>query len=116
MRQSCERLVGRRAALKLQAQSFNAQGTVDFAVVRQVLNSNASSQLTALQKGSLRAVACGEVWHKDRLIAAGYGVDPLCELCRADPDTMFHRIWFARTRTRRARAKQWPLRGSSTRP
>ena len=56
-------------------------------------SSNASSQPTALQKSSLRAVACGAVWPKDRLIAAGYDVDPLCELCRADPDTMFHRIW-----------------------
>ena len=61
--------------LKLQAQGFSAQGTVDFAVVRQILDSNASSQLTALQKGSLRAVACGAVWPKDRL-AAGYDVDP----------------------------------------
>ena len=38
-------------------------------------------------------MACGAVWPKDRLITAGYDVDPLCELCRADPDTMFHRIW-----------------------
>ena len=76
MRQSWERLINRRVTLKLQARGLNAQGTVDFAVVRQVLNSNASSQPTALQQGSLRAVACGAVWPKDKLIAAGYDVDP----------------------------------------
>ena len=75
VRQSWERLISRRVARKLQAQGFNAQDTVGFAVVRQVLNSNAGSQLTALQKGALRAVACDAVWPKDRLIAAGYDVD-----------------------------------------
>ena len=93
VRQSWERLISRRVARKLQAQGFDAQDTVGFAVVRQVLNSNAGSQLTTLQKGALRAVACDAVWPKDRLIAAGYDVDPVCELCRAQPDSMFHRLW-----------------------
>ena len=58
-----------------------------------MIESRAADALTPLQKGALRAVTCDAVWPKDRFIKEGYNVDPNCELCKKEPDSMFHRIW-----------------------
>ena len=55
-----------------------------------MIESKAINAFTHLQKGALRAVVCDAVWSKDRLIKEGYSVDPVCELCKKQPDSIFH--------------------------
>ena len=92
IRQTWTRLISQRVERSLQAKGFETQGPVDFLPARQVIESNVNDQVTPLQKGALRAVVCDAVWIKERLIKAGYQVDPLCELCGKSVDTVFHRI------------------------
>ena len=94
VKQTWTRLISRRAASKLQAGGFDVpSGAVDFTCPRQVVESKAEDAFTPLQKGALRTVVCDAILSKDKHIKEGYDVDPLCELCKKQPDSMFHRLW-----------------------
>ena len=37
--------------------------------------------------------ATDAIWPRTRLAEAGYEIDPMCEKCGQEPDTLHHRIW-----------------------
>ena len=43
--------------------------------------------------GALATVACGAAWTNQRCYDAGYRDTPLCDRCKAAPETMAHRVW-----------------------
>ena len=88
--QTWNRLVCFRSVEELRDQGCRIDGAVDLMVPRQVIESHAADQFTPLQKGALRAVVCDAVCTKERLLAAGYKVRPLCELCRMQHEQLFH--------------------------
>ena len=93
IRQTWSRITCCRVADNLRSKGFDTTETIDLTSARQVIKSNAADSLTPFQKGALRAVVCDAVWTKERFLAAGYIVDPVCDLCRDKPDTLFHRLW-----------------------
>ena len=52
-----------------------------------------SKRLSPLEKGSLRCWLAGGLWTQQRLIQAGYLVDNKRQLCEAEVDTPYHRIF-----------------------
>ena len=64
---------------------------LSFAPARRVLR---GTQLSALEKGSLKSAISGALWTRDRLALAGYAAAPTCPLCSTGAaDTLFHRLW-----------------------
>ena len=50
--------------------------------------------LSDLEKGCLLSWATEAIWTKIRIQAAGYAIpDALCDVCKAAPDTSFHRLF-----------------------
>jgi len=47
----------------------------------------------AVGKGLIRAAGCASIWTRQRALEAGYEVDPTCELCGEEVDTVFHRLY-----------------------
>ncbi len=45
------------------------------------------------QQAALMAVLCGAVWPAARLFRHGLADSPICALCGAAPDTIWHRTW-----------------------
>ena len=84
--QTWNRIISKRVAGKLSEDGYSTDKTIDFSHVRHTLRSNTSDQLTPHEN-------CGAIWTMDRLRGAGYQVDLECHMCKAAPDSVFHRLW-----------------------
>ena len=52
-----------------------------------------SAKLTCMEKGIVKAWACGAVWTRTRAADAGFAISKRCELCNKADDTVWHRLW-----------------------
>ena len=69
-----------------------AENGISSASMRRLLRRFGSVHGTSCA-GLMRAIATGGMWPRARKAAAGYRVDPLCQRCKAAPETLFHRYW-----------------------
>ena len=94
---SATRQLEQAAAASLRKQGFLSVlgGPLTHASAEPICRALASrTGLTPLERGSLRAIASGAVWTRQRLHAAGYEVSEKCPLCSSGrTDTIFHRAW-----------------------
>ena len=67
--------------------------TIDVGATKAILRAKGKTALEPGQKGMYLCAATDAIWPRTRLAEAGYEIDPMCEKCGQEPDTLHHRIW-----------------------
>ena len=53
-----------------------------------------SSKHTPLDKGVATTWTTNGIWSRDRLVDSGLLINPMCELCKTERDSVVHRLYF----------------------
>ncbi len=88
LRASLERKIGHVFADRSEAFS-GRRACLDIAIRA----SRPSKSITPHQSAVFRAVACGAIWTAQKAKERGYVCDGLCTLCKAEADTVHHRVY-----------------------
>jgi len=86
VRRQVERLVARKHGL-------DAGLRADLRVPIALLKSKAADGVPAGDRALLKCIIGNAIWTAQRCNIAGYDVSPVCSMCGAAADTLFHRAW-----------------------
>ena len=88
LQESVQRLHERRASTSLGLTAFQDRRAC-FDVARRMAN---TKSFTAVERFSIKSIACCGVWTNDRARDSGFITDGTCPLC-GEADSLYHRMW-----------------------